>query len=167
LRVHTAEYVQDLGRRHGTRCGRADSASASNQATLISGPVVEQLITLILFFEYLDAGASMLGSLFLLASASLLLMALPGLLLHRTVLRRLREDHPHTWKLLGEPSIVYYGSAATTRAVLRFFRHREYESLGDPSLASLCGFYRMFTSVYSGLFVVMITSFCLEWFAHG
>ena len=58
-------------------------------------------------------------------------------------------------------------SAATTRSVLRFFRRREYESLGDPSLSSLCGFYRTFTSVYSGLFVVMVASFCLEWIAHG
>ena len=128
---------------------------------------MEQLITLILFFEYLDAGASVLGSMFVLASVSLLLMALPGFLLHRSVLRRLREDHPNTWRLLGEPSVVYYGSAATTRAVLRFFRRREYEALDDPSLSSLCGFYRTFTSVYSGLFVVMVTTFCLEWIAHG
>ena len=109
----------------------------------------------------------MLGSLFLLASASLLLMALPGFLLHRAVLHRLREDHLPTWQLLGEPSVIYYGSAATRWAVLRFFHRREYESLGDPSLASLCGFYRTFASVYSGLFVVMVTSFCLEWFARG
>ena len=128
---------------------------------------MEHLITLILFFEYLDARASVLGSLFVLASAGLLAMALPGFMLHRAVLGRLRENHPHTWRLLGEPSVVYYGSAATTRAVLRFFRRREYESLGDPSLAGLCGIYRLFTSVYSGLFVVMVASFCLQWIARG
>ena len=102
-----------------------------------------------------------------IALGILLLMALPGFFLHWVVLRRLRQDHPHTWRLLGEPSLIYHGSVATTRAVLRFFHRREYERLDDPSLASLCGVYRAFTSVYSGLFVVMLASFCLEWLAHG
>lgn len=128
---------------------------------------MEQLTTLILFFEYWDARFAFGGSVFVLAATALLLMALPGFLLHWAVLRRLREDHPHTWRSLGEPSLVYHGSATTTRAVLRFFHRREYERLDDPSLASLCGAYRTFTSVYSGLFVLMLASFCLEWLAHG
>ena len=128
---------------------------------------MEQLTTLILFFEYWDARASLLGSIFVLAAATLLLMAVPGFLLHWAVLRHIRENHPYTWRLLGEPSLIYHGSVTTTRAVMKFFRRREYENLGDPSLASLCGVYRAFTSVYSGLFVLMLATFCLEWLAHG
>ena len=128
---------------------------------------MDHLIALVLFFEYVDARTSVLGSVFVLASSGLLVMALPGFLLHRAVLNRIRDDHPHTWRELGEPSLVYYGSAATTRAVMKFFRCREYESLDDPSLSSLCGFYRTFTSVYSGLFVVMLASFCLGWLTYG
>ncbi len=126
-----------------------------------------ELTAWILFFAYLDARASLVATLFALSAVALLVLALPGFLLHRAVLHRLREDHPGTWKLLGEPSIIYHGSAATTLAVTRFFRRREYEHLGDPSLASLCGFYRAFTSVYSGMFFVMIASFCLEVLTQG
>ncbi len=115
----------------------------------------------ILFFELIDARIPVFESLFALSALTLLLMALPGFALHLTLLRKLRLAHAPTWEMLGKPSVIYYGSLKNGLAMMRFLRHEEYERLGDPSLSSVCRVYRVYTSIYSGMFAAMIVAFCV------
>jgi len=117
-------------------------------------------LTLALCFAWIDVRWPVPEFLFFASATSLMAMALPGFALHWFVVRRLRLAHAPVWELLGRPNVVYYGSFASGRTVMRFFRHGEFEELDDEPLARVCRLYRVFVSVYSGLFALMLAAFC-------
>jgi hypothetical protein len=118
----------------------------------------------LVLLTYLDAHFDLGRSAFYGSAFVLLALAPPGFLLHWAFLRRLREDHGTVWDALGRPTVVYYGSARTGRAVMRFLKNGDYDALGDPPLAGVCRAYRACAAVYTAAFVTMIASWSWLWF---
>ena len=118
---------------------------------------MDHLLKFALLVAYVDARFFVAERLFMGSAFLLLSLALPGFLLHWAFLRRLRAEHGETWRSLGRPSLVYYGSRLTGRHVMRFIRDGSYKSLGDPYLESVCRAYRICVAVYAVAFVGLLS----------
>jgi hypothetical protein len=114
-------------------------------------------MTLGLFLAYIETRFLVAERLFMVSAFLLLLLAVPGFVLHWAFLRRLRAAHPETWRSLGQPSVVYYGSRLTGWNVMRFLRNRSYRSLGDPYLDSVCRAYVVCATVYTLAFLGLLS----------
>lgn len=106
---------------------------------------------------------------FALCALTLLAMIGPGFWLYRGLLRDLRERHPETWQALGRPTVVYYSSQAARRELQRFLAEARYEALGDPAFAAAVrryrGYARVYSAVFSGLFVLFGAILGMRWLA--
>ena len=114
-------------------------------------------LTFALVFAYFETRFFVAERLFSGSVLLLLLLSVPGFLLHWAFLRRLRGSHNDTWQSLGRPTVVYYGSYATGTRVMSFIRSRGYARLEDPYLTSLCQAYRLCILVYTAAFVGMLS----------
>ena len=118
---------------------------------------MDRLLSLTLLVAYIDARFQLAERLFMASAFVLIVLMLPGFLLHWAFLRRLRAQHADTWRSLGRPSIVYYGSRITGAHVMRFIRDRAYQKLGDPYLDGVCRAYRFCVLAYALAFVGLLS----------
>ena len=79
----------------------------------------------------------------------LLIGATTGILMHRSVLGRIREQHPEVWKSLGSPSFPMNYSVNVNLQVRKFLKSEECASLDDEVLASKIQNERRFGLVYA------------------
>ena len=114
-------------------------------------------MTLGLFVAYMETRFFVAERLFTGSAFVLLVLAVPGFLLHWAFLRRLRAEHRETWQSLGQPSVIYYGSRLTGWNVMRFLRNGAYRSLEDPYLDSVCRAYRICATVYTLAFLGLLS----------
>jgi hypothetical protein len=110
-----------------------------------------------LLVAYIDTKFFVPERLFIASALLLVALTVPGFLLHWAFLRRLRAAHAETWRSLGRPNIVYYGSRLTGTRVMRFIRDRSYQNLGDPYLDGVCRAYRLCVLVYAAAFVGLLS----------
>ena len=66
----------------------------------------------------------------------LLAGAVVGIFMHRSVLARIREQHPEVWESLGSPSFPMNYSVRINLRVRKFLKSPECERLQDDVLAS-------------------------------
>jgi hypothetical protein len=118
---------------------------------------VDHFVSVALLLAYGQARFAVAERLFVGSAAVIMLLTLPGFLLHWAFLRRLRRDHAETWNSLGRPSVVYYGSRLTGTRVMRFVRDRTYLELGDPYLDEVCRAYRLCVVIYAAAFIGLLS----------
>jgi hypothetical protein len=118
---------------------------------------VEWLYTFGLLAAYIDTRFFVAERVFVGSVLLLIALTLPGFLLHWAFLRRLRVEHAATWRSLGKPSVVYYGSHLTGIRVMRFIRDRAYLKLGDPYLDGVCTAYRLCVLAYTAAFLGLLS----------
>lgn len=80
-------------------------------------------------------------------------MGAVGFMLHRSLLKRLCEEHPSVFEAMGSPGLVFHGSPSDSVRFSRFIFQREYSELGDARFTEFCDRYRNFARAY-GLVVV-------------
>ena len=114
-------------------------------------------MTLGLMVAYVDTRFFLAERVFVGSALLLLGLTLPGFLLHWAFLRRLRAQHAETWRSLGRPTVVYYGSRLTGTRVMRFIRDRAYLKLGDPYLDGVCRAYRFCVLIYTAAFLGLLS----------
>jgi hypothetical protein len=68
-----------------------------------------------------------------------------------TLIRRLRNIHPETYRAMGEPRILFEYTLGQIKALIKpikFILNREHKSLNDGYLSRLCDFMRILFVVY-------------------
>ena len=118
---------------------------------------MSSLLTFGLVLAYFETRFFVAERLFTGSVLILLLLSLPGFLLHWAFLRRLRASHNATWQSLGRPTVIYYGSYVTGTRVMSFIRDRTYATLDDPYLTNVCRWYRFCILAYTAAFVGMVS----------
>ena len=126
---------------------------------------MDRFLSLFLVIAYIDARFMVAERLFIVSALILVTLSLPGFLLHWAFLRRLQAEHADTWRSLGRPSVVYYGSMMTGSRVMRFMRERAYLKLGDPYLDGVCRAYRICVLAYAVAFVGLLSGSTLMFVA--
>jgi hypothetical protein len=122
-------------------------------------------VSVLLLIAYIEARFMLAERLFIVSLVILVALSLPGFLLHWAFLRRLKAEHMDTWRSLGRPSVIYYGSMMTGQRVMRFMRERAYQKLGDPYLDGVCRAYRLCVVVYGIAFVGLLSGSTLMFVA--
>ena len=118
---------------------------------------MDQFLSIGLLLAYIDTRFFVAERVFVASALVLIGLTLPGFLLHWAFLRRLRAAHADTWRSLGRPNIVYYGSRLTGTLVMRFIRDRTYLELGDPYLDGVCRAYRFCVLAYATAFLGLLS----------
>ena len=126
---------------------------------------MDRFLSLFLVIAYIDARFMVAERLFIVSALILVTLSLPGFLLHWAFLRRLQAEHADTWRSLGQPTVVYYGSMKTSTRVMRFMRERAYQKLGDPYLDGVCRAYRFCVLAYTVAFVGLLSGSTLMFVA--
>ena len=126
---------------------------------------MSRFLSLLLLIAYIETRFMLAERLFIASAVILVALAFPGFLLHWAFLRRLKAEHADTWRSLGRPSVVYYGSMMTGQRVMRFMRERAYLELGDSYLDGVCRAYRFCVLAYAIAFVGLVSGSTLMFVA--
>ena len=92
---------------------------------------------------------------------SLMILAVIGLLMYWSFLRRLKEGYPDVWQELGEPSLIMNNSIKNGLRTQSFLMRREYEKLNDPEFVRFCGHLRTFNISYIVYFIICFAVFLI------
>ena len=87
--------------------------------------------------------------------------AIMGMLIHRSIVSRIREHHRQVWEALGSPSFPDNYSIKTNLRVRKFLRSRECHDLGDSVLASRIRNERRFGLFYALVLIALFLSVVL------
>jgi hypothetical protein len=100
-------------------------------------------------------------------AAIVLVMMVPGFLLYRALVERLRSRHTGVWDDLHRPGLVFYGSLVGQQRFNEFVRRRRYRDLGDPQLTRIADVYRNYARVYTLVFAAAAVTLALAGLGVG
>jgi hypothetical protein len=87
------------------------------------------------------------------------IMTIVGFSVQRRFLTILKNEHGDKWREMGSPSLFANNSIRNSFGVLMFLQKRGYTVLGNPRLASLGNFLRIYSRVYLIVFILALLSF--------